>query len=154
MKRFLALLACLAPTLAFGQQVYTNADLVNLQVPGAYTNDDLRSLPPLAIQRQPAATLPVYVPPPGAGDYYQVRYDTIRATREALAAEVAYEQDRVEFSESASAGDPRSFEPRLGYRARVRPFIQELTKRVALLDLQMQAVADAARKAGAPIDAR
>jgi len=154
MRRGLALLVCLAPTLAYGQQTYTNADLVNIQVPGAYTNDDLRSLTPLAVQRQPANTLPTYVPPPGPGDFYQGRYDGLRAARQALAAELQYENERVEFSESAFAGDTRSFEPRLGYRARVRPFMLELGRRIALLYLQMQDIADAARRAGAPLDVR
>ena len=40
MKRYLCLLACLWPALASAQQTYTNADLVKLEVPGAYTNDE------------------------------------------------------------------------------------------------------------------
>ena len=55
MRRIGAVLICLWPALAFGQQAYTNADLVNIQVPGAYTNQDLKRLPSLPVAKASAA---------------------------------------------------------------------------------------------------
>src|SRR2546428_2839608 len=47
MKVSVVLAGLVWPVLAFGQQFYTNADLAKLDVPGAYTSDDLKRLPPL-----------------------------------------------------------------------------------------------------------
>lgn len=150
----IVLLACLAPSLAFGQQTYTNADLVKLQVPGAYTNEDLKRLSPLAIQKAPREALPgVELPTPLVAGF-QALYDSLERSRTALQAEIDYEKDRVALSESAFAGDTREFTARLGYRSRVRSLVEELEKRVALLEGQKEEVAEAARRAGARLDRR
>lgn len=154
MKRYLLLAACLWPGLAYGQQTYTNADLVKLEVPGAYTNEDLRRLPPSPVQRAPIAAPSAVALPQAPSADYQVICDNMRRARAALVDERDYEVGRVERSESALAGDSRSFEPRLGYRTRVAPFIQELEKRIALLDRQIDRLLDEARRAGASIDQR
>jgi hypothetical protein len=154
MKRFIALVVCLWPAAALAQQTYTNADLVNIQVPGAYTNDDLRRLPPLAIQKEPAARLVVPEAPRADGGRYQVLYDNLRLTRSALQAELDFEMQRIDDSESAFAGDPGDLGPRPGYRTRVRPLILELQKRVALIDRQLDEIAATARRAGALLDLR
>ncbi|HEU4402366.1 MAG TPA: hypothetical protein VFT43_09690 [Candidatus Polarisedimenticolia bacterium] len=155
MKTFLLCVVCLWPaTLVLAEETYTNADLVKFQVPGAYTNEDLKGLPPLAVQRQPAALTPRFEPAAGAGDFYQVVYDNLKRDRESLAAELQFEKDRVAYSESAFAGDSQGWQPRLGYATRVRPLLLELGKRVALLDFQMESVIDQARRAGATIDLR
>ena len=60
----------------------------------------------------------------------------------------------MEFSESAFSGDTRSFEPRLGYRARVAPLILEIEKRIAILDRQMETLVEDARRADIEIDPR
>ncbi len=152
MKRFLWVTALSWPAFAYAQQTYTNADLLKLDVPGAYTNVDLRRLPPLVVQRQPAAPTPVVELPRVPTAQFQAAYDGMTRTRAALAAERDEEVATVERSESASAGDTRSFEARLGYRTKAAPLIRELTKRIALLDRQIDELLDAARRAGAVID--
>ena len=154
MKRVVVFMACLAPAMAFADQTYTNADLAKFQVPGAYTNQDLKRLSPMPMQKAPAAKLPAYEPEPVPTASLQAWYDSVRSERDALAAELCYEKSRVEFSESAFAGDPQSYDVRLGYRSQGTWLIRELEKRVTLLDLQLEEVADAARKAGALIDRR
>jgi hypothetical protein len=163
MKHVVILAACLVPAAAFAQEsrTYTNADLAKIQVPGAFTNQDLKRLPPLPVQKAPAvpkaAAQPVQVeeaPAAGLAEAYQTYYGNVRADRDVLAAELAYEIGLVEFSESAFAGDTRSFDVRLGYRSQAVDLIRELTKRVALLDARLDAVADEARRAGVSIDRR
>ena len=154
MKRVVLFMLCLAPAIAFADESYTNADLAKFQVPGAYTNQDLKRLPPLPVQKAPAAKLPAYEPAPVPTASLQAWYDSLKAERDALAAEIDYEKSLVDFSESAFAGDTRSYDVRLGYRAQARPLIIELQKRVALLDRQMETALDAARTAGAVLDRR
>jgi hypothetical protein len=157
MKVSVVLAGLVWPVLAFGQQAYTNADLAKFDVPGAYTNEDLRKLPPLTVQKQAAEPrLPLVAPGPPmeAIAYYNGLYESLRQNREALAFERDYEIMRVDFSESPYAGDSQSFEPRLGYRTRVLPLVMELEKRIAILEHQMELVADDARHAGVLIDLR
>jgi hypothetical protein len=164
MKHVVVLAVWLVPAAALAQEskTYTNADLVKIQVPGAYTNQDLKRLPPLVMQ--PAAKAPAAAAAPREGaaeggmsaatEAFQTYYNSVRVDRDILAAELAYEISLVDFSESAFAGDTRSFDVRLGYRAQARPLIQELTKRVALLDARLAVVADEARRQGVSIDLR
>ena len=155
-KSFVLLAACLAPAAAFAQDTvkYTNADLAKFQVPGAYTNEDLKKLPAVPVQKAGAARLPEFAPEPAPTGAMQAWVDSIRAERSRLEAEVAIEKELVDFSESAFAGDTRSFDVRLGYRAQARPLIIELTKRIAILDREMDAAMDEARKAGVTLDRR
>ena len=168
MKHAVVLAVWLVPAAAFAQSTttpqgtttYTNADLVKFQVPGAFTNEDLKRLPAtgVTVLKAPA----VKAAPRGEAeeapapltDAYQAYYGNVRADRDVLAAELAYEIGLVEFSESAFAGDTRSFDVRLGYRSQAAELIRELTKRVALLDARLDSVADEARKAGVVLDRR
>ena len=154
MKRYLFFAVCLWPVFAYGQQTYTNADLVKFQVPGAYTNEDLSRLPSVAAPKAVAGAPVVSVPSPAPTSDWQATYDDLRRTRVVLEEELDYEMARVRYSESAFAGDPDDLEPRLGYRARVGSLIGELKKRVALLDKEIEAITDEARRAGAAIDPR
>jgi hypothetical protein len=154
MKRYLALAACLWPAFAYGQQTYTNADLVRFQVPGAYTNQDLRRLPPVAAPKAVTGPPSVSLAPPAPVSDWQSAYDEVKRTRDALANELDYELARVRYSESAFAGSTDDFEPRFGYAAKVTPLVWELKKRVALLDKEIEAIADEARRDRAPIDPR
>ena len=154
MKHLVVLAVCLVPAAAFAQQTYTNADLAKFQVPGAYTNQDLRKLPPMPVQKAPAAQLPRFEPAPVPTAEYQQYYDGVKADRDALAAELDYEKGLVDQSESPFVGDTRSFGVRLGYRAQARPLIIELQKRVDLLDKRLDDAADQARKAGVTLDRR
>ncbi len=154
MKVSVVLAGLVWPVLAFGQQLYTNADLAKIDVPGAYTNQDLRRLPPLAVQGAPAAPTPPYVAPAPSGYGFQSAYENLRLTRLALAEELELEMKRIAFSESAFAGDVTQIEPRLGYRVKVAPLVLELKKRIELIDRQMDDLADAARRVGVGIDVR
>jgi len=162
MKHVVVLAVWLVPAAALAQETktYTNADLVKIQVPGAYTNEDLKRLPPLVVMKAPTGAAArqqgeiAPAAPAPAAEAFQAYYSSVRVDRDMLAAELQYEIDLVGFSESAFAGDTRSFDVRLGYRAQARPLIQELTKRVALLDARLAAVTDEARKAGVRLDLR
>ncbi len=154
MKRLVVLGACLWPALALAQQAYTNVDLAKFAVPGAYTNDDLRQLSPLAIQKASAAVMPLLAIQQMSSAPFQASYDMLRGTRVALQAEREFELARVAGSESGFAGDSQGFAPRLGYATRVRPLIMELEKRIALIDRQIDDLRDVARQAGASIDLR
>lgn len=159
MKSFAVLAVCLVPAAAYAQTTsYTNADLAKFEVPGAYTNEDLRKLPAVPIMKAPAgrpqASAPQPEPEPAASGAMQAWVDSIRAERSRLEAEVAIEKELVEFSESAFAGDTRSFDVRLGYRAQARPLIIELMKRIAILDREMDEAINQARKAGVRVDQR
>ncbi len=160
MKRSVLLAACLWPALAYGQQTYTNADLVKFEVPGAYTNEDLKRLAPLAIQKAPAVATPVIEIPQPSGTFYQSTYDGLQRARAALVEEREFELQRVAFSESAFAGDSqnygpgRTFAPRLGYATKVAGWVGELEKRIALLGRQIDDLRDAARRAGVFLELR
>ena len=154
MKVSLVVAGLVWPVLAFGQQAYTNADLEKFNVPGAYTNEDLRRLPPLVVQKRAAAPGPQLVTPPTMISPYQDSYDSLSASRDAFAYELEFEMQRVEFSESPFAGDAQSIQPRLGYRTQAAPLVLELQKRIAILEHQMDNVADQARRAGWPVDPR
>ena len=154
MKSLVVLAVCLAPAAAFAQDKYTNADLAKFQVPGAYTNEDLKRLPSLPVAKAPAAKLPEYAPEPKPTGALQSWVDSIRAERARLQAQVDIEKDLVDYSESPFAGDTRSYDVRLGYRAQARPIIVELNKRIAILDREMDAALDEARKAGVTLDTR
>jgi hypothetical protein len=158
-KSFVVLAVCLAPAAAFAQdsKTYTNADLAKFQVPGAYTNEDLKRLPAVPVLRGAAAAKPspsAAEPEPAAAGAMQSWYDSIRSERSRLESEVAVEKELVDYSESAFAGDTRSFDVRLGYRAQARPLIIELMKRIAILDREMDLASDEARKAGVTLDRR
>lgn len=154
MKGFVVLAVCFWPAAALAQQTYTNADLAKFQVPGAYTNEDLKRLAPLPVQKKAAAEVPPYEAPLVATAAYQAHFDNLRAERDLLLAEIQYEKDRVDFSESAFAGDTRSFDVRLGYRAAAAVWIRDLERRVAIYDAQLETISDQARKAGAELDHR
>lgn len=154
MKRMLILMICLCPAFAFAQRTYTNADLVEIDVPGAYTNEDLRKLAPLAVQERAAMPTPRIAIPMVDSSGYQAAFDDLRRVRRALQAELDYEMNRIAFSESAFAGRTQSAAPRLGYRAKVRGLVRELTKRIDLIDIEIEQVLEDARKAGALVDKR
>ena len=73
---------------------------------------------------------------------------------DSLKFELDLELKRVDFSESAFAGDTRSFEARPGYRTRVASLILELEKRIAILDHQMETLVHDALRAGVEIETR
>mgnify|MGYP003579285957 CR=1 FL=1 len=156
MKVSVVLAGFLWPAVAFGQQLYTNADLAKFDVPGAYTNEDLRRLPPLAVQREAAVNLPPYQPVVSQAQLRAQRaYDDLGSIRDSLALELDLELSRVDFSRSPYAGNPNSlFEPRLGYGAKVYTLILELEKRIAILDAEMENLLDQARSDGILLETR
>jgi len=156
MKVSVLLAGFLWPAVAFAQQSYTNADLAKFDVPGAYTNEDLRRLPPLAVQREAAVNLPPFLPVVSQAQLrLQKTYDDLGSIRDSLALELDLELSRVEFSRSPFAGNPNSlFEPRLGYGAKVYTLILELEKRIAILDGEMEDLVDQARSDGLFLETR
>jgi hypothetical protein len=106
------------------------------------------------MQKAPAVKLPPYEAPQPPTAAFQAHYDNVRAERDLLLAEIQYEKDRVDFSESAFAGDTRSFDVRLGYRTAATVWIRDLERRVAIYDAELEAISDVARKAGADLDHR
>jgi len=154
MKRIVVLAVCCWPAAAFAQQSYTNADLAKIEVPGAYTNRDLKRLSPLPMQKAPAAQLPPYVAPQIPTAAFQAHYVSVRGERDLLLAEIEHEKGRVEFSESAYAGDTSTFDVRLGYRSAAAVYIRDLERRVAIYDTGLEQIAERARKAGADLDRR
>jgi len=154
MKSIVVLAVCCWPAAAFAQQSYTNADLAKIEVPGAYTNRDLRRLSPLPMQKAPAAQLLPYVAPQLPTATFQAHYDNVRSERDLLLAEIEFEKDRVEFSESAYAGDTSTFDVRLGYRSAAAVWIRDLERRVTIYDTRLEQIADDAQKAGVDLDRR
>ena len=156
MKVSVVLAGLLWPAIAFAQQTYTNADLAKFDVPGAYTNEDLRRLPPLAVQREAAVNLPPFVRVVSQEQLQlQNTYDDLGSIRDSLALELDLELSRVDFSRSPFAGNPNSlFEPRLGYGAKVYTLILELEKRIAIVDGEMEGLVDRARSEGILLETR
>jgi hypothetical protein len=149
MKSVIVVVAiCLAPVLAFGQQTYTNEDLGRFQVPGAYTNEDLRRLAPLPQQQEKEVEPPALQAAPRISAVLQARYDGLRETYDLLRAEIAAEEARIDFSESAFAGDTRDTEVRLGYRAPATVWIRELSLRADLMKTRIEALEEQARREG------
>lgn len=145
---------CLAPVLAFGQQSYTNEDLARFQVPGAYTNEDLKRLAPLPQQQEPAVRLPEYQPAPTRSASLQARYDGLTETYVALQAEIALEHERVDFSESAFAGNTLDASVRLGYKAIAFEQIRDLSLRADLMKVRIEALEELAHREGILLDRR
>jgi hypothetical protein len=155
MKPIIVVVAiCLAPVLAFGQQTYTNEDLAKFQVPGAYTNEDLKRLAPLAQQKEPAVRLPEYQPAPMRSASLQARYDGLKETYMILQAEIALELQRVDFSESAFAGNTLDAKARLGYKTVAFQRIEEIALRADLMKVRIEALEEHARRQGVALDRR
>lgn len=155
MKPIIVVVAiCLAPVLAFGQQTYTNEDLAKFQIPGAYTNEDLKRLAPLAQQKEPAVRLPEYQPAPTRSASLQARYDGLRETYDMLLAEIALKHELVDYSESAFAGNTLDSKVRLGYRAPAFRQIQVLSQRADLMKVRLDALEERARRQGVVLDRR
>ena len=155
MKPIIVVVAiCLAPVLAFGQQTYTNEDLARFQVPGAYTNEDLTRLAPLAQQKEPAVRLPEYQAAPMRSASLQARYDGLYETYAMLQAEIALEHERVDFSESAFAGNTLDTTVRLGYKTVAFEQIRELSLRADLMKVRIEVLEELARRQGILLDRR
>ena len=155
MKPIIVVVAiCLAPVLAFGQQTYTNEDLAKFQVPGAYTNEDLKRLAPLAQQKEPAVRLPEYQPAPTRSASLQARYDGLQETYVLLQAEIALKHELVDYSESAFAGNTLDAKVRLGYKAPAFRQIQVLSQRAELMKVRIEALEELARRRGVVLDRR
>lgn len=145
------------PAITFAEQTYSNSDLVRFHVPGAYTNEDLKKISAEAAPRGKAATAPApaaFALPEIDTRRFQDEYDGLLARHVRLSADLAIERQRIEFSESAFAGDTSTIAPRLGYRARVASLVLELEKRIAILDVELDLILETARKGRFAIDRR
>ncbi len=152
MKGFMVLAICLAPGLVLGQQTYTNEDLAKFQLPGAYSNEDLSRIGPLAVQKEPASRLPEFVPPPSFDRRLQADFDSLRERHRSILSAIVYEQEQVEYSESAFAGDTRDATVRLGHRTPASVWIRHLSRQAKLLEMRVDRLVDDARRAGVTLD--
>ena len=152
MKRLIVLAICLAPGLVLGQQTYTNEDLAKFQVPGAYSNEDLSRIGPLAVQKEPVTRLPEFVPPPSYDGRLQADYDSLRERHRSILSAIAYEQELIDYSDSAFAGDTRDATVRNGYRAPARVWIRQLSRQATLLEVRIGRLTNVARRAGITLD--
>lgn len=132
MRKILAFAALCAATGALAEEKYTNADLDRIYVPGAYTNEDLKALPPLEVQEAPAMTLVAPRVDTTERDRLLARMQKLEAQRDALARELAYVEEQVRRSESAGGNSPGS-SYFAGYRGKSRGLREALRKEIALL---------------------
>lgn len=139
MRKILVVAAAFAATAALAQEKYTNADLDRIYVPGAYTNEDLKALPPIEVQEAPAQQLAAPVVDTTERDLLLGRVRMLEERRAALARELAYEERIVSDVEGPGGNAPdRSFYA--GYRSKSRRLREALRKEIALVD---QEIADA-----------
>ncbi len=108
MKNAIVALALLAPVLAGAQEPrkYTNADLSVPPKKDAYTNADLRRLPPLPVQSAPAAAPAALPPAPRdlAAEVRAQRLANLSLERDMIEAEMDYWQGVIKAAHSGAGG--------------------------------------------------
>ena len=151
MKKSLGVILCLVPLSAFAQQKYTNEDLKRFSVPGAYTNQDLKKLPPVPVVGKATPVPPVAVAPETGPDPLQIRYDLLMEQKRIYQAELDWRQSQIDkaysFADQSTDGYPWP-----GYRSKSRPAMHYLEMQIAVLDSRIETVRDEARQAGVLID--
>jgi hypothetical protein len=137
MRRLVAAAALFAATGAAAQEKYTNADLDRIYVQGAYTNEDLKALPPLEIQSAPA--MPPWSPAIDTRER-DLMWERVRGLEErrlAAARELAYEEEIVRRVEGPGGNSPDR-EHYFGYRSKSRGFRSALRREIALLEQEIE----------------
>jgi len=136
MNRILAVAVALTATGVLAQEKYTNADLDRIYVPGAYTNEDLKALPPIEMQAAPALPLVAPVVDTRERDLMFDRLRSLEERRAGLARELAYEEKLVSRAEGPGGNSPGvSFFA--GYRGKSRGLREAVRKEIALLDQEI-----------------
>ncbi len=133
MRAIIAAAAVLWATAGLAQEKYTNADLDRIYVPGAYTNEDLKALPPIEQQEAPAVPLAAPVVDTRERDLLLERVRDLEERRAAVSRELAYEEGIVSRTYSAGGSSPeQAFF--IGQRSKSRGLREALRKEIALLD--------------------
>jgi hypothetical protein len=140
MKYTIAAVALLLPALALSQEAprYTNADLNIPPKKDAYTNADLRRLPPLPVQSAPAvATAPLPAPPRDlAGELRTQRLAGLSLQRDMIEVEMGYWQGILKSAHSG-VGDINAY-PRIGSdTAEARERLAALKRTLYLVNEEM-----------------
>lgn len=155
MKRILGVFLCLVPLTAYAQQRYTNEDLKKFSVPGAYTNADLKKMPPVPVVGKPTKGEPILAPE--IDEYAQVLYariDLLQEQRTIIQAELDWRNAEVEkaysFFDKGPNGYPghREGGPWPGYLSKSKGSLQYLEMQLAVVDARIESVEDEARRAG------
>jgi hypothetical protein len=153
MKKWIGIVLCLFPFVAYAEQTYTNEDLKRFSVPGAYTNEDLRKLPRLpVVKAAPVAPAPVPVAGPAA-EPLQMRLDLLSEQRLIVQTELDWREAMVRKADSYFEKGPNEG-PYLGYRSKSKGTIQYLELQRAILDARIDRVLDEARTEGVILEAR
>ncbi|MEE9218451.1 MAG: hypothetical protein V3U98_05235 [Acidobacteriota bacterium] len=137
MRRYLFLALALVATGAWAEERYTNADLDRIYVPGAYTNEDLKALPPIAMQEAPAMPLATTIIDTSERDFLFAQLEALEARRSAFARSLAYEKARLWTAYGPGGNDPNDY-PVPGFRSRSRLFRASLRKQIAMLDKEIE----------------
>jgi hypothetical protein len=153
MKKWIGIVLCLFPFVAYAEQTYTNEDLKRFSVPGAYTNEDLRKLPRLPVVKGvPAAPAPIPMVAPAA-EPLQRRLDFLSEQRLIIQAELDWREEMVRKADSYFEKGPNEG-PYLGYRSKSKGSIQYLKLQLAIMDARIDNVVDEARQAGVVLESR
>ncbi len=137
MRRYVFLALALVATGAWAEERYSNADLDRIYVPGAYTNEDLRTLPPIAMQEAPAMPLATTIIDTSERDFLFAQLEVLEMGRKALARSLAYEEARLWKAYGPGGNAPNDY-PVPGFRSRNRLLRDSLRKRIALLDKEIE----------------
>ena len=155
MKRIIiGVVVCLVPLAAYGQQRYTNEDLRKFSVPGAYTNQDLKKLPPVpVVGKATPAPAPQAEEVSVDSESFQIALDLLAEQRSIYQAELDWRNQEIERAYSFFDKGPDGY-PWPGYRSKSRGAIQYLEVQIAIMDARIAAMEEDAYRAGAVIDRR
>jgi hypothetical protein len=151
MKKSLGIILCLVPLTAYAQQTYTNEDLKRFSVPGAYTNQDLKKLPPLPVVGKAGPAAPAVTAPEAPPDPLQIRFDLLSEQKRIYQAELDWRQAMVDKAYSFVDQGPDGY-PWPGYRSKSKSAIQYLEMQIAVVESRIETVRDEARQAGVLLD--
>ena len=119
-------------------EMYTNADLDKLHLPGAYTNKDLKTLEPLPAQEAPLIETPEVDLSRWleAAAVREAGYRALVHLRDRLQAELDYELGRLALAYSPAGGNfTGSLRP--GLRSKLQPKLDSLQRRIYLTDWEL-----------------
>jgi hypothetical protein len=152
MKRIIGVVVCLVPLAAYGQQRYTNEDLRKFSVPGAYTNQDLKKLPPVPVVGKAApAHAPRSEAPEVDSESFQIALELLAEQRSIYQAELDWRNQEIERAYSFFDKGPEGY-PRPGYLSKSRGVLQYLEMQIAIMDERIAAMEEDAYSAGAVIE--
>ena len=149
MKKIVGVIVCLVPLTAYAQQKYTNEDLRKFNVPGAYTNQDLKKMPPVQVvgKAGPPAQVTVEVVD---STPYQMRLDLLQEQRLIVQAQLDWTNQEIERAYSFYDKGPEGY-PWPGYLSKTRGFVQYLEMQLAVVDTRIDSVEEEAYRAGATL---